>query len=437
MLLAAACVMAALASTAQAQRADRSLPPLADLSIVAEYERSKWILTVENNTIGRHPGRAVHSVTVEVVEEQPELVAGQLRISDETTIHTIRDLQAGDSRELTIHWPFFYFDPAPERFALRMTAKIIGTVPDEPPGYQFNNATDHWIMVARHHGRDKTEALSRYTNGDTGVDVVISDRLPQAGGATTFTVKAFTVGGDTPATSSDLEDHAQLDVQVKISLSPGLAFAATQQAPADEFDTSTGIWDVGELNRGVSNALSLPVAVNLTTDTPAALPLEERCLTARVVRAVPWWEFVPSKRLNDTFTACLGEPEALLTEGETALFYYLDCVGNTSAPCTNADTMELLVERDDDYLQQPEDVVVLIQDPQGRRGAKWRTGKTEHHIRSVPDTPGVQIVFSYLPRTYSKYHEAVSDVSPKQRPGAFTILGGKNGTFKLKFCNLA
>ena len=33
--------------------------------------------------------------------------------------------------------------------------------------------------------------------------------------------------------------------------------------------------------------LSLPVAVNLTADSLADLPLEERCLTAKVISAVP------------------------------------------------------------------------------------------------------------------------------------------------------
>ena len=136
--------------------------------------------------------------------------------------------------------------------------------------------------------------------------------------------------------------------------------------------------------------LDLSVAVTLSNDSLADLPLEERCLTAKVVRAVPWFEFVPSKRENDTATVCLGEdPKVLMSSGETDLFDYLDCVGETSTPCTSADTLELVVraeqakialpglDRVDIFSRtagvntwlQPEDVVVHIQDPQG---AVWR-----------------------------------------------------------------
>ena len=237
-----------------------------------------------------------------------------------------------------------------------MTAKITDTVPDEPPGYQFNNATDHWIMVAQHHLQGSTRAFSRYTNSDTGVRIFrISDQLPQAGGATTFTVGAFTVTGDTPGGTFDEQDHAQLDVQVRISLSPGLAFAPTQQPPGNTtFNPSTGIWDIGELrDGGITRPLEFPVAVDLTNYSLVDLPLEERCLTAEVVRAVPWWEFVPSKRENDIRTTCLGEPKLLVTGGDFVLFDFYPCVGVTSGPCTSADTLELLATVDPGIYANP------------------------------------------------------------------------------------
>ena len=179
----------------------------------------------------------------------------------------------------------------------------------------------------------------------------------------------------------------------------------------------------------MSTKLSLPVAVNLTADSLADLPLEERCLTAKLVSAVPWFANDPLKRQNDTATACLGK--ALLTQGETALFDFIDCVGATSTPCTSADTVELVVERETGDYQQPEAVIVQIQEPQGRHGGKWRTGKTAHHVARVPEIPGVEATFSFLSRDYSAYTFALSDVSPKQRPGAFSILGGNVGTFTI------
>ena len=438
-LLAASFVVAALtADPAQAQLVDPSLPPLADLSIVAGYGSNSWTLTVENNAVGAHPGRTVHSVTVRAVVEHPT-------DADETTILTIRDLPAEGRRVISIPWPSFVLDPAPERFPLRMTAEIIETVPDDPPGYQLNNATDHWIMVGEHHSAGSKRAFSRYTNGDTSVRIVsISDRLPQAGGATTFTVIADNSGDSVPAGSPTRVDHTQLDVQVRISLSPGLTFAAAQQPPVKRqpagepdnpkqtrFDKDTGIWDIGDF--GVRDRLpAFPVAVNLTTDSLADLPLQERCLTVEVIRAVPWFEFVPSKRLNDTFTACLGgPPEAALVQGEVSLFHHLDCVGVTSPPCTTANALELVVERDGKYLQ-PEDVVVYIQEPRGRYFRRWRTGKTKYHDSSVSEPLGVEATYSYVPSSmgWSSYTLAISDVLPKQRPGKLTIWGGNQGSYE-------
>ena len=158
------------------------------------------------------------------------------------------------------------------------------------------------------------------------------------------------------------------EVQVEISLSPGLSFAGTQpDAPeGTTFDTTTGIWNVGTLERVQrTGGPSLPVAVSLSADSLADLSLKERCLTAKVVRAVPWFA---SDRLNDTATACLGN--ALLAQGEIILFYPYDCVGITTSPCTDDDTVEMLarlstVGEEYEWLQ-PESVIVHVNDPMGR-----------------------------------------------------------------------
>ena len=378
-LLAAAFVVAALAaSPAKAQRVDPSLPPLADVSIVTKYDVAEqgWTLIVENNTVGAHPARAVHSVTVRIVVEQP---TGP----DETIIRTIRDLPAESRTAIDVDWPVVLYDPSrPARLPLRMYAEITETVPAEPLGFQFNNASDSWIMVGRG-GQAKF-----YTDGDAGVVIDdISDRLPEARGATTFNVRAFNVPGENYGGHSPSNIHDQLRVQVRISLSQGLAFAGTTQAPSGTmFNRNTGIWDVGDQEAGPDAALTLPVAVNLTTESLDDLPLEQRCLTAEVVRAVPWFEFVRRKRQNDTFTLCLGEAKVLVTGGNFTLVDFYPCIGVTSGPCTIDDTLELLATVDrrfaasetivvhaldvppnfGEYLQ-PESFTVHVPDPRGRR----------------------------------------------------------------------
>ncbi len=422
------------AGAAHAQQVDDSLPPLADLTIASEYETSDstwpiWVVTVKNETVGAHPGMHVRLVKVRFTISDP--VRG-----DTTSIWTIRNLLPGGSvRERTRS---LRTRPAatdgPEKVPQRFYAEIIESDPVELPRFRFNNATEHWAIENRREvwlqsAGQFVDGVNRYTNGNVGLDVAsISDRYPQQGGATTFTVAAKHSSGSITGVSSSDRDHTLFDVQVEISLSPGLSFAANQpDAPSSTtFDATTGNWDIGTLSSG--GKLPFPVAVNLSADSLVDLPLEERCLTAKVVNSVPWFASRPLKRQNDTATACLGK--ALLTQGETTLFHYLDCVGVSSTPCTSTDMLELVVGYGDDYLQ-PTQTVVHISDPQGRHDRKWRTGKTTRHDDlSVPDTPGVQALFSFVPSGYTQYHLTISDVSPKQRPGAFSILGNAMGTFQ-------
>ena len=435
-LLAVVGASAAGVDTAHAQQVDDSLPPLADLTIASEYGtslnlRPVWAVTVKNETVGAHPGMHVHLANVQVTISDP--VRG-----DTTSIWTIRDLPPGGS--VTAGIRSLQTIPAatsgPEVVPQRFYAEIIEADPVESPRFRFNNATEHWAIENRREVNNKA-GVNRYTNGDIAIDVPgISDRSPQPGATTTFTVAARIDSKRIADIADVFRDDRQFDVQVEISLSPGLSFAANQpDAPSGlevpdgtTFATTTGIWNIGTLLQSNTSTL-LQVAVNLTADSLADLPLEERCLTAKVVSAVPWFANDPLKRQNDTATACLGKE--LLTQGETALFDYVDCVGATSTPCTSADTVQLVVERETGYYYQPETVIVQIQEPQGRHDGKWRTGKTTHHNASVPDTPGVEATFSFLSRDYSAYTFALSDVSPKQRPGAFSILGGNAGTFVL------
>ncbi len=368
----------ACAGMAHAQQPDDSYHHLMDLSIVSEYRTgltttfSGWHLEVENNNMG---GPVARHVRVRIVFTDGNG-------DEETTIWNIYNLPPGESAKYIFHRPVFNpTNQGPAWAGVRLEARIIESDPVEPPGFQFNNATEHWAILARRTGRQD------YNSGDTVVGVSISDRFPQAGGATTFTVHAASF--HTLQFGQDSENnHRQFDVQVEISLSKGLALAGTQpQEPSGTmFDTSTGIWDVGVLesaDMGAEKILSLPVAVDLSTDELADLPLEERCLTAEVVSALPW----PSKRENDTATACLGDdPKVLLTSGAINLIEFYPCIGVTDLICTSADTLELVADarrinidlpgfgRVDDIKSQsygrtllrPDAVLIHVNEPGGR-----------------------------------------------------------------------
>ena len=433
--LAATLAVVAMATTVRpmvhAQQPDESGPPLADLSITSEQaERSNptqnWKITVRNNPVAGFPGTTAAIVKVGVS------INNGIDDAAMEEVHTIRDLPTGRSVDLFI--PFPTVASCGSSLAVsRIDAKIIETDPLEPPGLRFNNTTEN-------------EGLScpgtRFTNGDAGVRVDISDRSPQPGGTTTFTVKAENVPGDnfTNQPRSDQND-IQFDVRVKISLSSGLNFGTTTAPDGTTFSETTGNWEVRTLTDPVRDnarsTKSLPVMVNLTNDTLIDIPWEKRCLTAEVVIAKPEFAWDGSKRLNDTYTACLGEkPPLRLHQGNINLFHYLDCVGVTTTPCTSADTLELVARAPtgstapDIGTSQPDELLVHISGPEGRHGSSrsafqgtiWSTGTATGHPSSAPQVEGVGVNFQFVRSGWSAYRWTISDVSPKQRPGALKII---------------
>ena len=354
----AAVLVAALAvvtlaggGAAHAQQVADSLPPLADLTIASEYDVSidrwpAWAVTVKNDTVGAHPG--VHFRLVKVRFTISDPVRG-----DTTRIWTIRDLPPrgsvrGGTRSLrTIPAKTDGPEVAPQRFY----AEIIESDPVELPRFRFNNATEHWAIENRREVGGRA-GVNRYTNTDIAIDVPsVSDRSPRQGEATNFTVVATALATSIRGVGSQFLDQSLYDVQVEIGLSQGLYFAANQpEAPSGTtFDASTGIWNIGTFNQ---IRLFLPVAVNLTADSLADLPLEERCLTAKVVSAVPWFALDPFKQQNDTATACLGDVQTAVDPWRRiTLFDFYSCVGITTTPCTSANTLELVTVHDEKIMQ--------------------------------------------------------------------------------------
>ena len=398
--------------TAHAQRVDDSLPPLADISIDPDFSPGslvRWRLTVRNNRVGNHPGTTVRVAQVRITLPDPNG-------GEETSIWTIRDLKAGGGKVRTISAPrHVALNTGQARVAMRMHAEIIETDPVEPPGFQHNNETEHWAI-----SRSGTNnALFTHGNAGVGVSITGSDRFPAAGAATTFTVHAGNDRGHPYANTQGGDyDSVQFNVRIKINLSPGLTFSNAQQAPAGTtFSTTTGIWDVGTIEAPDTRVYkSLPVAVNLTAHSLTDLPLEERCLTAEVIHAVPWFAFHDDKRANDITTVCLGEdPKALVAKGDIPLFYWLNCVSRTPVLCNDDDTLELLtpldragINRGSDRLNgaglvgtgrswsQPESFIVQVKPLEGRyrnRG-KWNTGAGDLNLDLNIDQSGFDSTWS-------------------------------------------
>ena len=446
-------VMAAATGTAaHAQSVDQSLPPLADLSIDAEIEAGDdtgWIVTVKANRVGRHPLARVRDVkvrfSVESVSPSPQIsgLASPLSVGlDLTSIGYLR--HSGSYDKSSMIWTIDELgrsSTSPEAVAVasvgspnvpaisgpvvvRVNAEIIGSDPAEPPVFNGNNAVA-MLSASESGGRGD------HPHGDAGVLIYdISDRFPNVGGTTTFTVLAVNESRRySPQQLGSTEYYStQLGVQLRIELSPGLTFAGTPTAPSGTtYSATTGIWDVGTLETGGSNAKSLPVTVNLTSDSLDDLPLEKRCLTAEVISAVPGFASDLSKRENDIATACLGRTVEWLSEGDVNLFDYVDCVGVTTTPCTSMDSLELRGGGSEN-----DERIVHVSEPEGRHGSThsafadtiWSTGAASRHSSSAPQIEGVGVSFRFISSGWSAYRWELSDVSPKQRPGALKIIHG-------------
>ena len=432
-VLAVIVIAAVAASQTHAQQEDdgaANFTPPFDLSLASKFDIGPlfWELSVKNNSES-----PVRSVKVQIdyatyIGSESEVYA--------TQIWNIPYLPAGGT-ERSIE----YFIPdlmehhlrGRTRVPVRMYAEIIESVPRELPEYRLNNATGQWVLLSGH-----SPSISIYTNGDAGVAVVgASNQLPQVGESTSFTVEAFNVAGRTPAGVA--ENHDQFDVQVEISLSEGLVFAGDQpQAPAGTTfnpapGTGAGIWDIGTIRYSVvdrrSEIKDISVAVNLTADSMEALPLAGRCLTAKVTRAWPLFEFNSLKRGNDIHTLCLGQAPTVVRQGPRTLFQYLDCVGRTHRLCPpDENTLQLFSSSKG---HRPEDVIVQVGDPAGRHDGKWRTATVKEHSSTVPQIDGVGVTFQFVKSGYSAYTFAIDDVEPKERPGTFEILGGTSETVRV------
>ncbi len=259
------------------------------------------------------------------------------------------------------------------------------------------------------------------------MNVIAPDR-PKRGEQATFEIHAknnLNYGVSQP--HSDWQANDQLDVKVKIELSPGLVFREAGKKPGTDLhrrSLQTLVWDVGHLTDGVTSIdgsyidTTQDVLKNLsvTVDvTMSSLPLEERCLTATVIDAVPDFALDPKKRENDIDIACLPaerEPRELISEGPIILWWPHDCVGYDDLPCDSENNLKLLIVQPEStirYLKslnvldhiskvnllETDALIIHVKDPSGRQydahthsvttGSKvsWQTARRESGVLNL------------------------------------------------------
>ncbi len=442
--LAAAITALAVAYTSAApvQAQDESYRQPIDLAV--EFEEAQSLGTYHLSVVVTNNSEvAVYNVVVNIEHDPPALdyfdpSAGAFANGK----WTIPRIGPGGEERLELDRKEERGVPNTEFFS-RVRASLASSSPKETPGLEYNNRAEVWVYV--YTGRTGVPPfLSGVAKSGAGLQVEVDDLRPAPDGQAVFKVSAKNTAFVNRGITDEWE---KTGVQVKVTLSPGLSFASSMADTT--ISGNTAIWRAGDLlaaRDDASRTKTLSIPVNLS----GSAPLERRCLTAEIVQVTPPdtedWSF------DEVATVCLGDgPPEVIGRGEVGLIKVVHCVGVTTYPCNTDDTLELVVEldlneryprtkqrRDDTAASpiatvlgmmrlQPESVVIHVKDTEGRHDGKWRTGTTSahssHYIRSHA-MPGVGLLMESFPSGYSQYTFAISDVEPKQRPGAFTLLGG-------------
>ena len=251
---------------------------------------------------------------------------------------------------------------------------------------------------------------SKHMRGNRLALLLSVDNLrPNAGGDVNFDLTA----SNEELTSLVEDINLIADATVKVELSKGLKFKEGWD-PGTTFVKSgsqSATWSPPDTDTRIStNAIpysgAIEIQAQLTSDTLDKIPLEERCITARVTDSIP----PPSADYAlGSLTECLGDdPPVFFEGGELDLFTLYSCVGVTpiAYPCRDDDGdstvdngMEMVAGSDIDsqfapraqgvgrsdsdskvYLR-PGSVVVQVQDPGGRavssNNLAWWTRHTE------------------------------------------------------------
>ena len=330
-----------------------------------------------------------------------------------------------------------------------ITATASSITPE--PGMLLANNTIKAYSFARSGGI----AISEHISG-AGLTLLLSvdDLRPEAEGDVNFGLTVLNRGGG--GTTGFINLIA--DASVKVELSRGLRFKEVWTPPATFVKSSSqsATWFPPDTDthrhtpRPVSQEIE--IETQLTSDTLADIPLEGRCVTAWVEDSTP----PPSPgNVFGRLEQCLGDdPKVVFKDGEIDLLYLHPCAtaSTVTYPCRDADGnnaadngLELVVHafirhqpvlrrsslgrsdfkgiaRGNDYiLLRPENIIVHVA-PETRVGTKWYTGSDENtDDNDAGIIPGVVAHLDFLGAAWKPYTFAISDVSPKKRPGSFAL----------------
>ncbi len=391
------CLFAAIAAafllyeTAQAQ--EGAGYQYVDLVMTYEYDSNEVAYIVQNNGTATATGVTVsfllEDLQTNALENTPSVIDKRTENSTNQTfiweVGTI--LPSKTSGNLTFSTVNHSGHTTWNRIGV-ITATASSHQP-EPGSLLANNVTKVYSWA-----RSRTASTLHMSSNRLGLLLSVDDLRPDAGGDVDFdlTAENFSRGRTTINDYIDLID----DIEIKVELSDGLEFKQDWSRPTG-FTTSgrsatwkpeaVDTWD-GSTTPGHRE---IEIETQLTSDTLDEIPLEERCITARVVDSTPPPR---SDYALGSLKQCLGDdPKLLFTGGELDLFTLYSCVGVTPIgyPCRDDDGdstvdngLEMVAgsdissqfapraqglgrnDSDSKVYLRPGSVVVQVQDPRGR-----------------------------------------------------------------------
>ena len=322
----------------------------------------------------------------------------------------------------------------------------------EPDLLSANNVAKFYSYTA---GGGHTSRHMR--NNRLALLLSVDDLRPDAGGDVDFGLTAHQL-----ASGNSQVYNTVGDIDIRVELSRGLEFKSTTDWTRPDAFTTTGrsaTWTPGAVDvYGADNTRpskrDIAIEAKLTSDSLDDIPLEERCITARVEDSIPPPnpDYVLSR-----LTQCLGDdPPVLLNSGKVELMAVYSCVDADPVvyPCRSdsqgavASDLELLVRvkpanipelrssglgridegtTKDGYrvALRPEKVVIQVKDPEGRKnhssGVRWQTYSDNF-------TNGVDIDEAYIAKSTTTW----TDNKVRDKISAVGINGNKPGTVSLK-----
>ena len=318
-------------------------------------------------------------------------------------------------------------------------AVVKSTLPVEEERFKGDNTAVGWISVD---SRDDTLS-SAAAETEYRLEASVDDLLPDTGDTVKFTFSVTTPGGT---------HRSVYGAKLRLKLDEGMGTPNATPPTGTTFGAATGLsrtwdWDFDLVNP--TTLLELVATTTLDNPFPAGVDRSDLCLTAELTAERPA-DRVPG---DNSAEICLREyPVSLLQTGETDLLDLYPCVGITTYPCSNTDTLELLINGREaasaagvvgnvtnnvvEANMNPARVVVQVKDPDGRgqvsNSTVWRTGSNENDdANDAGIIPGV-VAFMRLPSPdFNQYSFSIADSTPGGKPGTVRIVNQQNTGFEI------